>query len=240
MSSPKNGHELPEPDSGFPGWNPDPVVQPGEQARELLLMQYFDGELDAAAAEELEAELSDDELQQLDGLSLSEQLLCESIEEDSRGDAISGLVMAALAQDATASPKPLAKVEAMSAMGRHSESTTRRSPANDNARSIWALAAAAAAVAAGLFVWGKTEPVGALSAARVALPASAQAVQGSVARATAKAETSAKQLAAKGDDDASNVEVDFGSHRGSVFLVGSGNSSAAMSAVVWVTDGDDR
>lgn len=248
--------ELPEPTSGFPDWNPDPEIQPGEQARAFLLMQYFDGELDAAAVQDLESELSDDELAQLEALSFSEEMLSESVESDSRGDSISQGVMAALAEqvamenEAVVTSLPTQQAT-RPAVSEDRTGLAKRRAANDNARSIWALAAAAAAVAAGLFVWGKTEPVADYAASRVALPASAQAPSESSAMARnplgigkgvaagAGAAMAGHGLAGQAEDDGSNVEVDFGSHRGSVFLVGSGNSTAAMSAVVWVTDGDE-
>lgn len=239
--------ELPEPQGGFPEL-PAPVgVDSEEGRRELMLMQYFDGELDDATAAAFAAEMSEDDSDKLACLALSEELLLESIDADPRGDGIADWVIGKIdseaqvlqiqgsesqdhdqaGDDAVARPDQPGQVVPLvpnhQPMVQPPGRLPQGKPANDNARSIFALAAAAAAVAAGLFFWGRSEPTDMASGPTITPPA---------------ATVSKKMASKKKSREEPVVEVDFGSQQGSVFYVDGEKGAASMSAVVWITDGE--
>jgi hypothetical protein len=192
---------------------------------DLELMAYHDGELDDARAREVEDFLADDSLAaddaraKLAGLALVGAMMREQIDGDARADAVADEVMAALDGDIDAKLGKRPKLDGAP-------------PANDNAGRLYMLAVAAAAVAAGLFVWGKTAPDETVALDRtgptsiaIEAPPPAPSIDGE--RASASSD----------EDEALGVEiaaVDFGSQSGSVFYVPGGARGAT--AVVWVTD----
>lgn len=192
------------------------------------LMRLLDGDLDDQAAAELEARLESepDARAKLQGLRAVGTVLREIVAEDNRGASIADAVIAKIGDDEGRLVEPPAS-------GKVSALTRTATPANDNARSIYALAGVAAAVAAGLFLWGRadTEPT-ALTLPAVEEPAP------EVARA-APSQPATEPDAPQDEGDAEPAveiaSVDFGAQSGSVFYI-SGNKAAASTAVVWVTD----
>jgi hypothetical protein len=205
--------------------------------RDLMLLH--DGELDGEELERLERALEEDERARgkLSALRLTGSLLRESVEADTRADDIASAVMAKLDEADRGEPEELPVLE-------QPKVPLGRPAANDNARTLWSLAAAAAAVAAGLFVWGSfsapndsamavaphSEPVAEVASEHVeALQPTAQ--RPAIGAAASKAD----------DEDAVEIaRLDFGAHTGSVFKVRDENTGAST-AVVWVTSsGDDE
>ncbi len=209
------------------------------------LMRFFDDELDENEIAELEAALASDEASlleaeaKLDGLDLVRGLLIEAVDEDTRADGIADDVMAKLDDreelaPADAAPKlPLQK-------------SKRGVPANDNSRTLWTLAAAAAAVAAGMFIWGNADvDVDQIATAPAPLEAPAQTVEpaketlGDAVGAAPPPQVAGN--ASDEDEDAVEIaQLDFGAHSGSIFKVDN-DSTGVHTAVVWVNDsGDDE
>lgn len=210
------------------------------------LMRYFDDELDEGELAELEAALSSadgDEVaaDKLVGLGLVSDILREAVDGDDRADGIADSVMAALDERSQAPSEPVPLVDPVPLQ----PAPTTAAPANDNARTLWTLATAAAAVAAGLFVWGNTgidpEPHATRSRTAVEAPvemvAPAPETIGEVAEGAGAGATDATQE----DEDAVEIaQLDFGAHSGSIFKVDNKNTGV-HTAVVWVTDlGDDE
>jgi hypothetical protein len=207
------------------------------------LMRYLDGELGDDAEAELGALLEDDDdaRDKLAGLELVGELLREAVEEDERGADLSELIMAEVeAGHADDLPDSVAVLQKKDLAGPGAGSTLADAPAaNDNARNIYMLAAAAAAVAAGLWFYSGTtppEPTRTASAPTPALEATELP--------TPAPETTA-EVAPDEDDDDPAVEIaaiDFGSGQaGSVFHISGGDTAAAGTTVLWVTDlGDDE
>ncbi len=201
------------------------------------LMAYFDDELGDAEREPLEGalEAQQEALSKLGGLGFIGDVVREHVDGDERADGIADAVMAQLEGESAApvaedvSPRPGVAT-----------------PANDNARTVWTLAAAAAAVAAGLFVWG----IGAQNAESVAFapmaPSALAAPQDTVGPAP---ETLGDVAAApqrgstEEDEDAVEIaQLDFGDsdHSGSIFKVDD-EDVGGRTAVVWVNDlGDEE
>ncbi len=229
------------------------------------LMGYLDGELGEPRAAEVATHLEGDSVarDKIAGLELVGQLLREKAERDGRGDDIAAAVMARIdalpsveagrktvqatregaASDHSAADRgPAAEPEAQAPEGAKIiawPERRARSGARDHARGLVGLALAAAAVAAGLFVWSRmpgqetavaiapsttVEPATALS------PAPPDTTPSAPGRAEAEPEEephAAVEVAA----------VDFGAYMGSVFYVSSGGGDAeATTAVIWVTD----
>lgn len=181
--------------------------------RDLALMRFLDGELSPEEAADIERLLADDETarDKRAGLLLVGDILRDAVDGDTRADGIADAVMARL--DEAPSPDEVAPKVASA------------KPANDNAKIIFVLATAAAAVAADLFVWGNSDP----DHVAIAPPPEPAIETASPTPTPAEAEF----LDAK--EEAAPVEVaavDFGSQSGSVFYVSGEN---AATAVVWVT-----
>ena len=231
-----------------------------ESPNDLELMRFYDGELDDAARERVEAELGEmgEARDKLATMAMVGDLLREQVNEDERADAILDGVMAGLEQvDAAGEEvgaelielddhRPQPGLEPSSEL----RSAAASKPANDNARSIFAMAAVAAAVAVGLFFWGSSSPEQEVADTARGGPTSllpeTAATQAAPAAAAAVAEAEddeAEDDEAEDDEESGGVEiasVDFGSQSGSVFYVSS-DPSAGATAVVWVTDtGDDQ
>jgi hypothetical protein len=205
-------------------------------------MRYLDGELDEESAAEVAALLEHDAdaRDKLAGLALSGDLLRGLVEEDARGDGIADAVMIKVGVAAESQPPPrdhnvvaLPRREAAPSPGAPSSLRTPVSadkPANDNnARLIYMIATAAAAVAAGLYFWSGRTPDETPTAS--APPPPAQTAEPAPKPAAPPA---AEPEEAEGVEIAS---VDFGGEQsGSVFYISAPEKGAAATAVVWVTD----
>jgi anti-sigma factor RsiW len=199
-------------------------------AGDWALMRHLDGELDPDRAKELDALLAGDETarDKAAGLALVAELLRERVDADARADGIVDAVMARLDE----APSDESEAEPVKAAPSSGRVATDR-PANDNARIIFTLATAAAAVAAGLFFWGTTEPDDGVALAPPAEPPAELAPLPTFAEeAPATAEVEAEEA----PQPVEVAAVDFGSQSGSVFYVSGQN---AATAVVWVTGGEE-
>lgn len=210
------------------------------------LMQLLDGELDAGRREQVAAQVADDEEAQakLSGLELVGELLREHAEADSRCDGIADAVLAELDQAETAEggeaevvPLP-PRTERVEVPG-----PARVRAANDNTRSIFAIAAVAAAVAAGLFFWsrGGQDDIDLARRHRAVPPVAIAAGTGdqSAFPPTVWPSANSSAEADEGEESGIGVEVasvDFGGPSGSVFYVSTGADEETTTAVVWVTD----
>ena len=227
----------------------------GPPVRDEELMRFLDEELDEERCAEVAARLEQDAeaRDKLAGLDLAGELLREQAATDERADTIADAVMAKLEAGEGQEAEESSGHEGDDTAGadvvklpvapqRVDVPASGAQPANDNRWSIFGMAAAAAAVAAGLWVWSRSgademdlagrQPT---SAAQVAAADTDEATAAPRWPAPAAADT------AEPDEEATaGVEVaavDFGSHTGSVFYVSTGPEHAATTtAVVWVTD----
>jgi negative regulator of sigma E activity len=215
---------------------PDDVID------DVRLMQLADGELDAETEAALLAQLegSLDAQRKLASLEVVGSYLRDAVDGDDRADGIAAAVMAALDAESSHTERERAPIERpLAEPHRPLRSQPRREAANDNSRSIFAIAGLAAAAAAALFLWSKTEPAEPTFASSP-LPEAplvselATKLDASAAPFGAPAEVETVGEAEAGVEVAS---VEFGSHQGSVFYVpGDGTATA----VVWINDaGDD-
>jgi hypothetical protein len=210
------------------------------------LMRYLDGDLDEAPRLEMERALESDPdaRAKLAGMALAGDLLREQVDADDRGDSIVDAVMAKLDATDAGATKEAEKASEVAAEVAPDVVPFRKmpaKPANDNARTIWAVTGLAAAAAAALFFWGKTEPDRDLA---VAPPPATQQAEPPVApppeEAHASAEAREQADAEEAEEDRIEVAaVDFGDRSGSVFYTSAG-SRTGSSAVVWVNDGGKR
>jgi negative regulator of sigma E activity len=205
-------------------------------------MLLHDGELTAETAARVAALLAEDAgaRDKLATMQLLGSLLRETVDGESRADGITDAVMARVASEPA--PRRAAVPEAAVDPAAQHDMLRRARPANDNSRTIYAMALAAAAVAAGLFIWGRTGASDGQVAAQA--PVGPPAVE---APAEPAAETLASEAgSATADDPADETDspagveiasVDFGpgAQSGAVFMI-SGGKSSAPTAVVWVTD----
>lgn len=217
------------------------------------LMLLVDDELaDERRAEVEQVLASDPEARaKLAGLEWVGEVLRERA-EDERADGIADAVMARLAPEqgeaptdqASADEQPGEVVPLRASRQQAPRPLDRPAAANDNARGIFALAAAAAAVAAGLYFWSRSGADDmSLEARRRAIPPNAiAAAEGESSGASAQPRwlREAPEQDPPAEEPSAAVEVasvDFGSHTGSVFYVSTGPDDAATTtAVVWVTD----
>lgn len=192
---------------------------------DVELMRHFDGELDEKSSAEVAALLEHDAdaRAKIAGLAIAGDVVRASVAEDKRGDNIAGAVMALI--EAEPDRKEEGKVVELT------RDLPTAQPANDNARLIYTIAAAAAAVAAGLYFWSNASSE---SAGPTASAPTAQPAVESPAPTPSPAEVNTE-----GDEEA-GVEiasVDFGSGvSGSVFYTSAGEKGTSATAVVWVTD----
>ncbi|MSP25800.1 MAG: hypothetical protein EXR75_11685 [Myxococcales bacterium] len=231
------------------------------------LMRFFDGELSHEEAREFAALVERDEVSmaKLDGLATIADLVRQRASSVADGFDVADAVMAhldvvgngdialiasdsstTLASAATAPQAPASQAAAQATPALHAivgtSKAAAKQPANDNSRSIFGVAAMAAAVAAGLFFWGRTPP-DEVQATRV-LPSermSAAAMASEVVAMAADGSASApagSAMAAPDDEPNEGTQiasVDFGAGQGSVFYVPSGNDTA-LTAIVWIND----
>ncbi len=208
---------------------------------DLELMMFHDGELDEARHREVEAYLraegNTDKVSagKLAGLGLLSSLIVESQipvarAQEKQADSIASLVLEGLDQP---SEKPALR------------DTPKLDvpPANDNnGRFIMVLAGLAAAAAAALFVWGRSAPPEAPSAAiDTAVEVPAEAVVTPVPAETvavAPSSLASAVVPAQVEESEPSVEVasvDFGAASGAVYYV-PGDSAGQTTAVVWLKD----
>ena len=218
---------------------------------DLELMRYFDGELEDDLVEAFVAG-NDEARSKLAGLALSAAILREQVDDDPRGDGIADLVMGALDGDGTLEDDDALEGEAglkdtPDAGGAVQLDGPAAKPANDNSRTIYVLAAAAAAVAAGMVLWGRMAPPSDVVADGRTGPTSM--LTPTLTEAPAATDRANPQVGAQGELAGSAVEedaalgvevaaVDFGTQAGSVFYVPGG--AEGETAVVWVTDLGDN
>lgn len=227
-------------------------------------MQLADDELDADRAEELAGELSEDARDKLAALALAGELLAERADSDAQADDLADSIMDAIEQgelpelDDRDLPEPTMTASEQddevpeSGVRGESDEPAREigraaaprsaAPANDNGRRIFALAAMAAAVAAGLFLWGRSDPGPEVATPRRP-PATAAPAPAPMPAPTQVAELEPEPNEAVPTDQP-GVEVaavDFGESSGAVFYV-EGAADEPQTTVVWVTDevGDDE
>lgn len=209
------------------------------------LMLFADGELDEARSAEIEAFMLRDAPMRakLSSLHFVGALVREQTSsfDASPADGIADALMAQIAaEDATGkSAKMGADVIRFPVEGRAANDTQRASPAqprkraNDSARTIYLLAAAAVAAAAGMVLWSQAD-----SALPVARPIAAliEAAPQAVLD-TAKPVLDAPTPDADVEAGVEVAAVDFGSRTGAIFYVpGEGVASRATTTVVWVND----
>jgi hypothetical protein len=212
------------------------------------LMGFLDDELDEGRRAEIAAALANDvELRsKVAALGLVGELVRERVAEDERADGIADAVMARLEAEGRGEGEVVRAPSSQRRATRRLGSFIRSQPANENARSVFLMAALAAAVAFGLFFWSRAGlrdmPVGHGGPDhRSLVPPTAVAWEPGASAAEPKwLVPASSEPMAKDEDTAAAVEVasvDFGSHSGTVFYVSTGSSqSSTTTAVVWVTD----
>ncbi len=205
------------------------------------LMRLHDGELSDDERAELEAALDDEAKKKLAGLEAIGRVLNARADADTRADGIADAVMAAIDSETNDSSDANAAGARPARPGerrRHGE-LPRARPANDNVRSIFAVAALAAAAAAALFMWGKSQPDD-LSAARAPAPVEipAEATKPSVppaATASAPSEVAASAV----PNTVEVASLDLGAQEGSVFYV-PGDAGEGATTVVWIDPSGEK
>lgn len=215
-------------------------------------MCYADGELDDTRLDEIARVLAHDAMAQakLDAMSMVGDLLRELADGDARGDGIDAFVMQQIANEAAhvpvlepVSPPGQAPLVPLPAVPQNHSAGASSHPSNDNWRGIFTLATVAAAVAAGFFLWSRTEPSGPTAVATSNIPM--VSVPAGDPPQSDPAYSAAPDLKAApfGVDAVAGIgvevaAVDFGSLSGSVFYV-PGDAAASDTTVLWVTDEGD-
>jgi len=148
---------------------PDPITPGGghasgpdtngggkSQPTDIELMMYFDGELDEHRSHDVLALATTDlgRRTKLQALRIVSEALRDQANSGPGGD-IADLVMARIAAEDGKPPSRGGTAEISNSAG---HVPVHSSPANDNARGIFALAAIAVAAAAALMVWGRMDP----------------------------------------------------------------------------------
>jgi anti-sigma factor RsiW len=209
---------------------------------DLELMLYADGELDGERSAAVEAFLAREAepRSKLSSLSFVSRLVREqALASASPADGIADALMAQIAAETVtngvvhASPIPLREVSSPTQGSPIAGHTAK--PANDNARGIFFLAAAALAAAAALMIWGR----GSHQSEVASNPAPAQTMAARPLVVTPTAPTKVVDSAPDADDE-HGVEVaavDFGARMGSIFYVPTGSAASnATTTVVWLND----
>ncbi|WP_437936106.1 anti-sigma factor family protein [Sorangium sp. So ce341] len=209
---------------------------------DLELMLYVDGELDEARHRQVEEYLLHDPRcrAKVAGLVTAADMIRDSALASTAADGIADGVMAKILEEQGAAAKvnggavvqPLAA--SPSAAPPPARARLQGSPANDNARGIFALTALAVAAAAAMMVWGRTDveaPSAALTApappAELA-PPSAAPTHEPVAAPSAEGEI---------EPGVEVAAVDFGARMGSIFYVPrEAAASGPTTTVVWLSD----
>ncbi|KYG10143.1 hypothetical protein BE21_13830 [Sorangium cellulosum] len=209
---------------------------------DLELMLYVDGELDEARHRQVEEYVLHDPRcrAKVAGLVTAADMIRDSALASSAADGIADGVMAKIleGQGAAAKANGGAAVQPLAASPPAAPPRARArlqgSPANDNARGIFALTALAVAAAAAMMVWGRTDveaPSAALTApappAELAPPLAAPTHE-PVAAPSAEGEI---------EPGVEVAAVDFGARMGSIFYVPrEAAASGPTTTVVWLSD----
>ena len=234
--------------------------------RELML--YADGELGAEQSLELEKHLAGDEVARakLWALRLTGDLVRHTASELSDPGSIADAVMAEIASEgtrngtllatATAAPQPIAQgspntelrpaadlAKAITKGERRAaleKVVATKRPANDTARRIWTLTAAAVAAAAGLIIWGRMEAEPRVERSQAPITATTNDLAPApIPAAPQLPAVEESPLSPDGELDM-GVEVaavDFGARTGTIFYVPSDRgASSPTTTVVWLAD----
>jgi hypothetical protein len=215
---------------------------------DLELMLFADGELEGERLAEVEAFVARnaDARHKLSSLGLVSDLVRErAVASASPADDIADMLMAQITAEAgtngvihaiaapprevsePAKPAKLAPVAALAPRA--------AKPANDNARGIFALAAAAIAAAAALMIWGRTADVRPDVASN--LPTVQTEARPVVVAPPAPIKIVEPTADADGEHGVEVAAVDFGARMGSIFYVPTGSAASnATTTVVWLND----
>ncbi|WP_437481185.1 zf-HC2 domain-containing protein [Sorangium sp. So ce1014] len=208
---------------------------------DLELMLYVDGELDEARHRQVEDYLLHDPRcrAKVAGLVTAADMIRDSALAASAADGIADGVMAKIleGQGGTTKASGGAVVQPLAASPSGDAPRARRlqgSPANDNARGIFALTALAVAAAAAMMVWGRTGAEA--PSAELTAPAPSVVL---APPAAAPAHEPAAVPSAEGEIEP-GVEVaavDFGARMGTIFYVPrEAAASGPTTTVVWLSD----
>jgi anti-sigma factor RsiW len=205
---------------------------------DVLLMRLIDGDLDPTEKTEVRSRLEASPAAERKLASLlavgealrAEALRAETDNADPRIDAIADAVMASLADE------PHDSEEADTRQKRRTQHRHEATAANDNARSIFAVAGLATAAAAALFVWGRSETAE-LDLVKAPVPEAPLVAEMSAGLAVPAPAASESSGLAPGETGVEVASVEFGSEQGSVFYV---PGDGAATAVVWINDSGDE
>ncbi|WP_437997233.1 hypothetical protein WMF26_41225 [Sorangium sp. So ce185] len=210
---------------------------------DLELMLYVDGELDEARHRQVEEYVLHDPRcrAKVAGLVTAADMIRDSALASSAADGIADGVMAKIleGQGAAAKANGGAAVQPVAAsppaaLEASARAQLQGSPANDNARGIFALTALAVAAAAAMMVWGRTD-VEAPSAALTA-PASSAELAPPPAAPTHEP-VAAPSAEGEIEPGVEVAAVDFGARMGSIFYVPrEAAASGPTTTVVWLSD----
>lgn len=208
---------------------------------DLELMMYADGELSGERLSVVEAHLAKrgPSRTKLSALRLVSHVVREDAAATAeKGGAITDSVMALITmepQAASGAAEP-GLVEAGSESKQPAPkkvSLVAAKPANDGARTMYFVAAALVAAAAGVFLWSRPSPDDEAARRRNAPPS---VLVHSTAAEPASSAPEKPQAPARDDDHGVEVAaVNFGGLTGAVFYVPSG-TTASDTTVVWVSD----
>jgi anti-sigma factor RsiW len=211
------------------------------------LMLYADGELGDERRAEVETHLASDETarRKLWGLRMTSDLVREAALElsaaDSIADAVMGKIGAESKPNGAHTETPSKQAEVIRIGERRPAALAKvaaKRAANDSARSIWMLTAAAVAAAAGMMIWGRMDAAPTADRSRTQSTASPVEV---VAPVEAPKPLAAEEPAPTPDGELEmGVEVaavDFGARTGTIFYVaGDQGASSPTTTVVWLAD----
>ena len=202
------------------------------------LMLYFDGELDAERMKVVEERLRVDETMRnkLAGMGLVSSVFADAATVSDPGD-VTESVFAQIDADV--------ETPASRSVPTKRSATLEPAAANDNGRRIWAFAVVAAAVAAGVLVWGRLDPLGSMhdggAIAKVSPePQNEPPSSALITAPTAELAIAPNAATPSGDDVGAHVSaVDFGARAGAVFYLPSDEPEdprGSGTTVIWVND----
>lgn len=206
---------------------------------DLELMLYVDGELDEARHRQVEEHVLHDPScrAKVLGLLTAGDMIRESALSSSVADGIADQVMAKIREEqgesAGGESGAAGRLEgaAPPAESPRIRQSLRKSPANDNARTIVTLTALAVAAAAALMVWGRTET----EPPSAALPAPIEVL--APPKATSSEPAAPPSAEGELEPGVEVAAVDFGARMGTIFYVPrEAVASGPTTAVVWLSD----
>ncbi|XXX74974.1 hypothetical protein WMF30_45705 [Sorangium sp. So ce134] len=209
---------------------------------DLELMLYVDGELDEARHRQVEEYVLHDPRcrAKVAGLVTAADMIRDSALASSAADGIADGVMAKILEEqrADAKPKGGAVAQPLAASPPADPPRARArpqgSPANDNARGIFALTAVAVAAAAAMMVWGRTGTEAPSAALTAPAPSAVLAPPPAAPAHEPAAAPGAEGEVGPGVEVAA---VDFGARMGSIFYVPrEAAASGPTTTVVWLSD----